>query len=75
MKATGITNQGLTVIGLLVLLLWGMIFAERALVSKARQVYEEIQRSRPLAQPAPQRPIPAQELPIQQQPLDTLTVT
>ena len=74
MKVTGITNQGLTAISLLVLLLWGVIFAEQVLVSQAEHDYQDFRRSQPAASPAGERPIPAQMIPLAD-PIDDLTVT
>ena len=56
MKLIGITNRGLAVIALLVGLLWGMIFAERALTYRAQRDYIELRRSTP---PQPEHPQPA----------------
>lgn len=36
MTITGISNRGLLLITILVTLLWGCVFAERAIVNKAR---------------------------------------
>lgn len=58
MPLTGISNRGLALIALLVVILWGCIFAERAIV---RQAYEETQnvlRSQPVVPVKQQRPTP-----------------
>ena len=75
MKVTGITNQGLTAISLLVLLLWGVIFAEQTLVSQAARDYQDFRRSQPAASPVRERPIPAQRMTPLASPIDDLTVT
>ena len=75
MKVTGITNQGLSIISLLVLLLWGVIFAERALVSQAERDYQDFRRSQPLASPANELPIPARRVTPAVEPIEDLTVT
>jgi len=75
MKVMGITNQGLSIIGLLVLVLWGVIFAEQALVSQAERDYQDFRRSQPLASPADERPIPAQRMTPAVDPIEDLTVT
>jgi hypothetical protein len=57
MPLTGISNRGLALIALLVVVLWGCIFAERAIV---RQAYEETQnvlRSQPVVPVKQQRPV------------------
>ena len=59
MPLTGISNRGLALIALLVVILWGFIFAERAIV---RQAYEETQtvlRSQPVVRVKQQRPTPS----------------
>lgn len=75
MKAIGITNQGLTVISLLVLLLWGVIFAEQTLVSQTERDYQDFRRSQPAASPADERPVPAQRTTPVVDPLEDLAVT
>ena len=75
MKVIGITNQGLTIIGMLVLLLWGAIFAEQVLVSQAERDYQDFRRSQPAASPAGERPIPAQRMTPAAGPIDDLTMT
>ena len=75
MKVIGITNQGLTAICLLVLLLWGVIFTEQVLVSQAERDYQDFRRSQPAASPADERPIPAQRMIPLADPIDDLTVT
>ena len=59
MRTIGISNQGLTVIALLVFVLWGMIFAERALVSKARRDYQDFRRTQPVQAPVYEQSAPA----------------
>ncbi len=59
MRLTGISNRGLLVITLLVICLWGIIFAERAIVRQAQREHLEFFRSRPVsvpANPAPETP-------------------
>jgi len=46
MTLTGISNRGLAVIAILVAILWGCIFAERAMVQQARQETLKVLRSR-----------------------------
>ena len=75
MKVIGITNQGLTVISLLVLLLWGVIFAEQALVSQAEHEYQDFRRSQPAASPLNERPVPAQRMTPAADPIEDLFVT
>ncbi len=75
MRVIGITNQGITAISLLVLLLWGVIFAEQVLVSQADRDYQDFRRSQPAASPAAERPIPAQRMTPVADPSDDLTVT
>ena len=59
MRTTGISNHGLTVIALLVFVLWGVIFAERALVAKAHRDYEHFRRTQPVQAPIHERSSPA----------------
>ena len=75
MKAIGITNQGLTAISLLVLLLWGVIFAQQTLVSQTERDYQDFRRSQPAASPADERPVPAQRMTPVVDPLEDLAVT
>ena len=75
MKVIGITNQGLTAISLLVLLLWGVIFAEQVLVSQAERDHQDFRRSQPAASPADERPIPAQRITPVADPIVDLAVT
>ena len=75
MKAIGITNQGLTAISLLVLLLWGVIFAEQTLVSQTERDYQDFRRSQPAASSADERPVPAQRMTPVVDPLEDLAVT
>ena len=56
MRLTGISDRGLLVITLLVICLWGIIFAERAIVRQAQREQQEFFRSRPIS--APVRPSP-----------------
>jgi hypothetical protein len=45
MRVFAISNRGLIVIGILVAVLWGLIYAERALTLQAQQDYLEVLRS------------------------------
>jgi hypothetical protein len=56
MRVMGISNRGLLVITLLVMCLWGIIFAERAIVRQAQREHQEFFRSRPISVPI--RPSP-----------------
>jgi hypothetical protein len=56
MRLMGISNRGLLVITLLVMCLWGIIFAERAIVRQAQREHQEFFRSRPISVPV--RPSP-----------------
>jgi hypothetical protein len=56
MKLTGISNRGLMVISLLVVFLWGIIFAERAIVRQAQREHHEFLRSLPAGAPANPKP-------------------
>ena len=47
MKLFEISNRGLAVIGLLVLILWGVILAERAVIEQAREDHYEFLQSHP----------------------------
>ncbi len=57
MKLLGITDRGLIVISLLVMALWGIIFAERAILRQAQQDHLEFLRTlretREIASPMP----------------------
>ncbi len=75
MKVIGITNQGLTIITLLVLLLWGVILAEQTLVSQAERDYQDFRRSQPAASPVGERPIPARRKTPVVNPIEDLAVT
>ena len=59
MRTIGISNQGLTVIALLVFVLWGVIFAEHVLLSQARRDYDHLRRSQPVAAPIHEPSTPA----------------
>ena len=59
MRTIGISKQGLTVIALLVFVLWGVIFAERALVAKARRDYDHFRRTQPVQAPIHEPSTPA----------------
>ncbi len=48
MTLTGISGRGLAVIAMLVAILWGCIFAERAIIRQARQETLQLRRSRPV---------------------------
>ena len=58
MKLFGISNRGLAVIGILVLVLWGLILAERAVIRQARQDHYEFLLLHPNT-PAALQPKPA----------------
>ena len=47
MKLFEISNRGLAVIGVLVLVLWGVILAERAVIEQAREDHYEFLQSHP----------------------------
>lgn len=47
MKLFEISNRGLAVIGILVLVLWGLILAERAVIEQAREDHYEFLQSNP----------------------------
>ena len=47
MKLFAITNRGLTVIGMLVMLLWGVILTEQHIVRQAEEAHYEYLRSQP----------------------------
>jgi hypothetical protein len=51
MRVFAISNRGLIVIAVLVAVLWGLIYAERALTVQAQQDYIELLRA-PAANPA-----------------------
>ena len=53
MKLFAITNRGLAVISLLVMLLWGVILAERSIIRQAQQDHYEFLRSQPAAPVTP----------------------
>lgn len=42
MKLFGLTNQGLTVIGLLTLVLWGVLWAEHSLNAQTQETYQNL---------------------------------
>jgi len=48
MRLTGISNGGLGVITLLVVILWGCIFTERAILKNAREQTDLFLHSRPI---------------------------
>ncbi len=75
MRTIGISNQGLTVIALLVFVLWGVIFAERALVAQARRDYEHFRRTQPIQAPGHEPAIPAAMPDILEAPAVDVTVT
>ncbi len=45
MRIFAISNRGLVVIGILVAVLWGLIYTERSLTYRAQQDYLEVMRS------------------------------
>lgn len=47
MKLFEISNRGLAVIGVLVLVLWGLILAERSVIEQAREAHYEFLQSHP----------------------------
>ncbi|MBI3698522.1 MAG: hypothetical protein HY238_27230 [Acidobacteria bacterium] len=62
MTLTGLSNRGLLVIAVLVGILWGLIFAERAIIRRAHRESQLLLRSRPsmpvqYAQPSLSRPL------------------
>jgi hypothetical protein len=59
MRVFAISNRGLIVIGILVAVLWGLIYTERALTLRAQQDYLEVMRS--LTAPEKTQPIPARK--------------
>ncbi len=59
MRTIGISNRGLTVIALLVFVLWGVIFAEHALMAQARRDYEHFRRVQPAKAPIHEPSTPA----------------
>jgi hypothetical protein len=76
MKLFTISNRGLVVIGVLVLVLWSLILAEKAVVRQAHEAHYEFLRSHPQSAPVetPQptaHPTPA----LPQIPLDELSQT
>lgn len=60
MRVFAISNRGLIVIGILVAVLWGLIYTERALSLRAQQDYLEVMRSLTVA-PVKTHPIPARK--------------
>jgi len=56
MKLTGISDRGLWVIGLLVTLLWVVIFAERAVVRRMERDHYEFLRTLPASAPVDTTP-------------------
>jgi hypothetical protein len=58
MRVFAISNRGLIVIGILVAVLWGLIYAERVLTVQAQQDYIEMFRA-PAGNPAGAESIPA----------------
>ena len=60
MRVFGISNRGLIVIGILVAVLWGLIYTERALTLRAQQDYLEVMRSLTLT-PVKAEPSPTQK--------------
>ena len=62
MKIFGISNHGLTVIGLLVAVLWSVIFIERSLTRQAQQDYAQLRRSWGYT-PAKNVPVPVARIP------------
>lgn len=47
MKLFGLTNQGLTAIGLLTLVLWGVLWAEHSLNLRTQENYQNLMREWP----------------------------
>ena len=59
MRILGISNHGLAVIAMLVAVLWGVIFMERAINQRAERDYHELRHSlqaTPAATPSPASP-------------------
>ena len=62
MRLSAISNRGLLVISMLVMVLWGIIVAERVIVREAQREHYEFLRTKPAVVPtdprpeAPQRP-------------------
>jgi hypothetical protein len=60
MRVFAISNRGLAVIGILVAVLWSLIYAERTLTLRAQQDYLEVMRSLTTTpvktQPVPSKP-------------------
>ena len=75
MRTIGISNQGLTFIALLVFVLWGVIFAERALVAQARRDYEHFRRTQPIQAPSHEPSTPVAMPDILETPAVDVTVT
>lgn len=47
MKLFGLTNQGLTAIGLLTLVLWGVLWAEHSLNVRTQRTYQNLMQEWP----------------------------
>jgi hypothetical protein len=60
MRVFAISNRGLLVIGMLVAVLWGLIYTERSLTLRAQRDYLEVMRSLTVA-PDKSHPIPARK--------------
>jgi hypothetical protein len=60
MRVFAISNRGLIVIAILVAVLWGLIYTERALTLRAQQDYLEVMRSL-TATPEKPHPLPARK--------------
>jgi hypothetical protein len=60
MRVFAISNRGLIVIGILVAVLWGLIYTERALTLRAQQDYLEVMRSLTIS-PVKAHPSPARQ--------------
>ena len=56
MPLTGISNRGMALIAVLVAILWGCIFAERAIVRRAYEETQDVLRSQPEVRVRQQRP-------------------
>ena len=65
MPLTGISNRGLALIAVLVVILWGCIFAERAIVRRAYEETQNVLRSQPEVRVKQQRPAVPPPHPVQ----------
>ena len=56
MPLTGISNRGMALIAVLVIILWGCIFAERAIIRRAYEETQNVLRAQPEIRVKQQRP-------------------